>query len=177
MIICKNCNFQFENTEFCPNCGTPVAVVAETPIVEQVTDEPVVKEEVINDTANEVESNDTILIDEPIAEEKPAVDPGLSLGKISLVLGIIALVSGTICSCIFACLGGSLPFVCAVVSIVISILALNKSKDAGFTNKKATTGLILSIATIIVIIIFVIFNGILGAAMRPILEEIMYELY
>lgn len=156
MIICKNCNYQFENTEFCPNCGTPAVVVPETPIVEQVTDEPVVnQEEVINETTDEVESNDTILIDESIVEEKPAVDPGKNLGIISLILGIASIV-GQCCPCIpysFVTLS-----ICAIVGIILSVNAKNKSIEAGFDNKLAKIAKIISIVGIVVCVIgFIIY--------------------
>ena len=48
----------------------------------------------------------------------PATDPGKTLGIISLILGIASFVIGALCSCTCACLGGILPFLCAVGSIV-----------------------------------------------------------
>ena len=95
----------------------------------------------------------------------PAVDPGKQQGTTALVLGIVALSLGTICSCLFACLGGLIPLVCAIIGLVLGKSAMSKSQAAGFENKQAKTGMILSIIAIVIIVVFIIANAILGGAL------------
>ena len=96
----------------------------------------------------------------------PQMDPGKQQGTASMILGIVALVLGTLCSCLFACLGGAVPFICAIVGIVLSVQATNKSRDAGFgKNGRAQAGMIMSIVAMVVIVIFVIVNAVLGGMM------------
>ncbi len=95
----------------------------------------------------------------------PATDPGKTLSLVSLILGIAAIVFGTICSCVFSCLGGLIPMVLGVVAIILGILGMNKSKAAGFNNKQGMVGMILGIATIVIVVIFIIVNAVAGGIM------------
>ena len=101
---------------------------------------------------------------EEIAPETVTTDPGKTLGIIALVLGIVSLVLGTVCNCFFGCLGGLVPAAIAIAGIVCGALGMKKSKEAGFSNKLALVGLILSIATFVVAFVIFIINAILGAA-------------
>ena len=132
-MICKVCGIEVESGDVCPACGAS--------LVEETV-------EVLN-------------IDEAPADV-PAVDPGAQKGNIAMILGIVALALGALCSCLAACLGGALPFILAIVGIVMGTMAMKASKEAGFDNKKAKIGLILSIAAIVVIVIFIIINAIMG---------------
>ena len=143
-MICKFCGMDVEPAEVCSACGAPlteetVAPVEEAPIAETPAEE--------------------------VPADVPAVDPGAQKGTIALILGIAALALGALCSCLAACLGGILPFILAVVGIVMGSLAMKASKEAGFDNKKAKIGLILSIAAIVVIVFFIIINAVLGGIM------------
>ena len=92
-------------------------------------------------------------------------DPGQKLGTISLILGIVGLAVGSICSCLFACLGGILPLAAAIVGIVLGKQAQDKSAAAGFENKRAKIGMILSIVATAIIVVFIIINAIAGGVM------------
>ena len=134
--FCKNCGKPMDmSANVCGNCGTPVTDA-------KLTQKPNAPE--------------------PAAPDKTTADPGQSAGKTSMILGIVALAMGAICSCLAACLGGFVPLVCAVVSIVMGSQAMNKSKAAGFENKQAKLGMTLSVVAIVVIVIFIIVNSIIG---------------
>ena len=136
-MICKVCNTENrDDAQFCENCGATL-------------------EEEMFSSSKQVASE---------ATSAPEVDPGKGLGTTSLILGIAALASGTICSCVAACLGGALPLAMAIVAIILGNKAQYKSTSAGFYNNGAAkTGKALGIVAIIVIVIFIILNAILGA--------------
>ena len=140
-MICKNCGATLApNTVFCTHCGAKVETEtqqpASTPVTEQTFETQI---------------------------EQPAVDPGKTKGTLALVFGIIAIAGGAICSCFFACLGGFVPLIFGVLGIVFGIMGNNASKAAGFENKSAKIGMILSIVGIALIILFIIVNAIIGA--------------
>jgi hypothetical protein len=116
-------------------------------------------------------------VEEAPAVEVPTVDPGAQKGNIAMILGIVALALGALCSCLAACLGGALPFILAIVGIVMGTMAMKASKEAGFDNKKAKIGLILSIAAIVVIVIFIILNAILGGIIGASMAQSSYGSY
>ena len=96
--------------------------------------------------------------------ELPAKNPGKVLGILSLIFGIIAIVLGTICSCSCACLGSILPAIFAIVGVILGIIGMSKSKAAGFSNPLALVGLILSGVAIVIMLLFIIINGVIGGA-------------
>lgn len=124
---------------FCTNCGTTLTEDGVCPVCNPVTEE--------------------IVVDDVAA---PAVNPGKTLGLISMILGIASLVLGLPCSCVCACLGSLLPFCCSVGGIITGALGMKKSSYAGMKNTMALVGLILSIVAIVVCVVFIIFNGIIG---------------
>ena len=140
---------------FCQTCGTPIEEGAKACTVCGTF---------VENTTPVVTTNPEPVYSAPIntTPSTPTVDPGQSDGKTSVILGIVALAMGTICSCLAACLGGFVPLVCAVVSIVMGTQAMNKSKAAGFENKQAKLGVTLSIVAIAVIFIFIIVNAVIG---------------
>ena len=93
----------------------------------------------------------------------PWFDPGESLGKTSMILGIVGLAAGAVLACACACLGGILPLAAAITAIVLGIIAMSKSKAAGYSNKKALTGIITGAVAVVVIILFIALNGVIGA--------------
>lgn len=146
-MYCKNCGaLNAEDVAFCANCGAEMQAEVEAPVVESAY-EPVEAPAA-----------------EPVVVEQEAKDPGKTLGIVSLILGIAAIVLGTVCSCGCACLGSILPCVLAVVGIILGIIGMNKSKAAGFSNKLALIGIILSGVSVLVMVIFVIINAVIGGA-------------
>ncbi|MBR6514086.1 MAG: zinc-ribbon domain-containing protein [Clostridia bacterium] len=89
-----------------------------------------------------------------------AKDPGKALGIISLILGIVGVVASP-CTC--TCFGGFLPFVASIVGIILGVIGGKKSTAAGFSNKLAKIGMILSIVGVVLfvalLIVIIIFNG------------------
>ena len=81
-------------------------------------------------------------------------DPGKGMGTAALVLGICGLSLGVLCTCFLWYVGGFLPLIAAVVGIILGKMGMNKSAAAGFENKRAKTGMILSIVAVIVIVVF-----------------------
>ena len=135
-MICKNCGADVANSKFCTVCGAPMEAPA--PVATPYT----------NDVAVEA--------------PKPATDPGKTLGIVSLALGIAALLLGSLCSCLLACLGGFVPALLAIGAIITGVLAMKKSKEAGFKNTMALIGCILGGVSIAVILVFVLINAIIG---------------
>ncbi len=147
---------------FCTKCGSPlpedgickVCAVNEEPVAEPVA-EPV-----------------TELVEEPVAEpteeaapELPAVDPGKTLGIISMILGIVAVLLNTVCSCIplIGCFTTTIAIIAAIAGAVLGFIAMSKSKAAGFKNTLALVGVILSIASVALCLINLIITLIFGS--------------
>ena len=144
-MICNHCNQSNpDGAAFCENCGAPLTAAP----VYNVDPQPVVP---------------TPTYTAPAADAN--VDPGKQQGTIALILGIVGLALGTICSCVFSCLGGFIPLVCAIIGVIMGKSAMNKAQAAGFENKNAKIGMILSIVAIVVIVIFIIGNAILGGVL------------
>lgn len=132
-MICKDCNSENENgLQFCTNCGANL--------------EP----ETVTEAVAETE------------ETVAATDPGKVLNLISLILGIVSLLSGSICSCLAACVGGTPAALVAVGAIVTGVLGMKKSKEAGFNNKLGLIGMILGIATLAIVLVLIIINAVVG---------------
>ncbi len=149
-MFCKNCGNEITEGKFCNVCGTPVD--DSTPIA----------------PAQSFEQAAPVVIPSPEftpADPAGTVDPGKSGGTASLVLGIIGLALGTICSCLFACLGGIIPLGCAIAGIIVGTQATKKSQAAGFKNNNARVGTILSIVALVIISVFIVLNGILGGVL------------
>lgn len=111
---------------------------------------------------------------------KPEKDPGKGLGLAGMILGIASVALG-----IFGCCCSMNVFFCLTVSVVgliLSILAANKSKKAGFKNVFATVGIIISaIATaiwgllsIFAVLYLIVYVGLYGLSGLGLLEEILY---
>jgi hypothetical protein len=149
-MTCPSCGNAYVEGKFCNVCGADLAA-NEEPVIP--TDDTIIEQP--------TEAVDTV----------PTEDPGKMLGMISLILGIVSLVLGTICSCLAACLGGILPSLIAIAGVVCGILAMNKSKAAGFKNKFAMIGVILSGATIAVVLLFIIGNAILGGVFSALMNS------
>ena len=88
------------------------------------------------------------------------VDPGRTMGIVGLILGIV---------------GFFVFFLAPIAGIIVSVIARNKSKAAGFKNGIAKAGLIVSIialvANIIVTIALVSIGAALGGAAVDLLEQ------
>lgn len=96
----------------------------------------------------------------PVAE---VVNPGKTLGIVGLIMAFF--------------------FVIDIVGLVLSIMALNKSKKAGMSNGPALAGIIVSIVTIIIGVVILIVFAMVAAAGLAAFSEVcegyasgMYEL-
>jgi hypothetical protein len=63
----------------------------------------------------------------------PAQDPGRTMGIVGLVLSVIGLFCG----------------ISAIAGIIVSAIAMNKSKTAGFKNNLALAGLIIGVVSLV----------------------------
>lgn len=143
-----------------------VAAVEETPVEEVVA---AVEETPVEEVIAAVE--ETPVEETPVEEviapvegvvEAPAVDSGKTMNLVSLILGIASLVFGSMCSCAFACLGGLVPGCMGIAAIITGILGMKKSKADGFKGTLGLIGMILGIASLLVIFVFIIVNAIIG---------------
>ncbi len=197
-MVCKNCGFESEGAAFCTRCG---ARLEDAPAPQETVSAPVTPE---TPSVPEAPPSPTPAVPTPAAPPvpvppnpayaqppmppqpayaqqpaPPAIDPGSGKGTASLVLGIVALALGTICSCLLACLGGAIPLTCAIVGIVLGKQAETLSAAEGFENKKAKAGVILSIVAIVIIVIFILLNAVLSGiiASSSLWEELAAETY
>lgn len=183
--ICKACAGNAEK----PNSLEPEAAPEENAVVVWVN--PDIEEPIADPAVESAEEPIAEPVEDPVAEpaqeqgapaweESPerssipvvegvinpaaasAADPGKGEGIVSLILGIIAIIFGSACSCFLACLGGMIPLGCAVVGIVLGRQAVKKSRNAGFTNTPAQVGTILCGVAIGVIVVFIIINAVVG---------------
>ena len=137
---------------FCEKCGNPLTeegvcqACAANEQPAEIIEETIVEETIVEEAAVEV----------------PQKNPGKAMGIISMILGIVSLLGGSVCSCLLACLGGFPSLIGAVVGIILSIIGMKKSKAAGCKNTMAVVGLILNILTIVVVLGFILVNAIIG---------------
>ncbi len=97
------------------------------------------------------------------ANEKPAAAPGQIMGIVSLVLGILSILSGCCCSFIigFFSLIAVIPF--AIAGVITGVIALKQAKEANTKNVMAIVGIVCSALGILSGLVYVIlFVGILG---------------
>lgn len=139
---CPHCGSEYVEGKFCNVCGADLEVTAEETVL----------------------PTDDSVIEQPteVAETVSTENPGKVFGIISLALGIVSVLLSTICSCLFSCLGGILPCILAIAGLALGFVGLSKSKAAGHKNILALIGMILSGVSIGIVLLFTIFNAILG---------------
>ena len=101
----------------------------------------------------------------PVAVVEKKKNPGFVFGLISLICGIVAVLSVLAglpyCCCVYVAVpvmigGGILGTILAIVSIVLAIIGLKKSKAGGFKNAMAIVGIILSVLAMVFIVIEIV---------------------
>lgn len=73
--------------------------------------------------------------------------PGKGLGIASMVCGIVAIV-------LFCIWYLSIP--CAIVSVIMGAVSISKAKEAGMKNGMATAGIVCSVISLALVILFII---------------------
>lgn len=146
-MICNSCNAENkEGALFCENCGTSLEQAA--PVAEVPANEPVAPVEAAVEVA-------------------PVADPGKTLNLIALILGIASLVIGAICPCSCPYVGW-LAYVLVplmgAASIILGVIGMKKSKEAGLDGKQGKLGMILGIAGIAVLVVMGIISLLSGVA-------------
>ena len=146
-MFCKNCGIENpDGASFCRVCGSALAVA---PVIEASAD-PVAETPVEPTVETPVQPASAPAAEGETAPKVTAVDPGKGMGVAALVLGIIGLVTGTVCNCGCACtifgvfISGPIAILLAIVGLILGIIGMKKSKTAGFKNTMALVGIILS---------------------------------
>ena len=88
----------------------------------------------------------------PVQTNTAPADPGKSYGDMSYILGIVSLVLSFLSFCTY----GSVNFITAILGIVFGFMGKNQSEAAGFENKKAKNGIIMSFVALGLTILFVV---------------------
>ena len=93
-------------------------------------------------------------------------DPGAGKGKAALILGIVSIALSTVCSLLSCGLTSFPAIVTSIIGMILGSSAKKLSANAGYTNKNAKIGFILSLVVLIlgiigtiVGIIFTAFGG------------------
>lgn len=168
---CLICGNEVEEGKFCTVCGT-YAVVPSTPKPDQQYDNrettfsPKMEDSYNSANFSQPYANQPPHNINPIPHAIPTPTnftlPSNGKSVASLVLGIVAISLGSICSCLFSFLGGIPSMVCAIVGLVLGVQSNNAAKRIGLSNSKAQAGIVLSIVSLIIISIFIIMYVILG---------------
>lgn len=144
-MVCPFCQAEITaEDKVCPMCGAPVN--------EQAEEKPGVKTEAAVDYST-----------------VPATDPGKTLGLVGMIMGIASLALGLFsCCCCGGIFGVAIFFVTSIVSLILSIIASKKSAEAGYTNKNAKIGIIVSAIAVglmlIMLVGMIIYIAIYGLA-------------
>jgi hypothetical protein len=85
---------------------------------------------------------------QPVGQVAPE-NPGQGFGIASMVLGICGLLGLCVCGCF------ALPL--AIIGLILGFSGKRKSVEAGATHSFATAGIIMSIITLVLSVIFLIF--------------------
>lgn len=142
MRTCSSCGKGIaDNTKFCPFCGAPCEPETKTGF----------------DTTSQENTGEGVYYESAANTAAPAgTSKGLSIA--GLVLGIVAIIFAFVPSL------NIVGFICGVVGIVLSAIAISQSKKAGEKNGMAVAGLVLSIISIAIGIIVVMVACIAGCA-------------
>lgn len=151
---CEKCGKQLEeNSKFCSNCGEPVKNETKETIIEaqKVNNEEIKQEskQKIENTIVKVENSENqnnVKQAQIVKEEKQ----GLSIA--SLILGIVAIL------CVFE--HGILNLMAGILAIIFG--AIGRKQGA---KGMGTTGMILGIASLVILVIVVIFIMIFASAL------------
>ena len=142
MRTCSSCGKGIaDNTKFCPFCGAPCEQDVNTEA---------------RDNVGETTYYESSSYSAPAAAAETGASKGMTIA--GLVLGVVAIV--------FVFIPGVswLGWICGVVGIVLSAIAISASKKAGQKNGMAVAGLVLSILSIAIGIIVVMVACIAGCA-------------
>ena len=155
-MVCKNCGANnVDGSVFCANCGASLQV--EEAQTQTYTPAP--------DFGTAPEINPTVEV----------VDPGKKMGLAAFILGIVSTALSVLCSCVCGCIG-PVALIAGVVGLILSVMAVKKSKAVGIDNKQAKIGFILSAVGVALNLIGFIVSLILSASgvMADIMDEIIY---
>lgn len=141
---CRVCGTEIApGDSFCVECGTKVSEQA--PVADEKPTEQVPMAEVP--------------VVQPLTE-----DPGKKQGTVSLVFGIISLVLGASLSFACGCLGSMVPIGLAIAGLILGSKGKKASAAAGFENKGAKVGFVLSIVALAVIAVGIFTAAVVSGA-------------
>ena len=148
-MFCSNCGANIpEDAKACHVCGVPVEQPDfQQSIQEQTAEQQMPQEQsVYQQPVYQPPFYQSAAYSQPIPQKQEV--PGKGMAVASLVLGIVS---------ILLCLG-FVAFLCGVIGLILSIVAMNKAKAVGMKNGMAVAGLVCScIGVGLMIMIFGLF--------------------
>ena len=88
-----------------------------------------------------------------------ASDPGKGLGITGMIMGIVSLLCNTILACVY---GSTLGYPLSVVGLILSIIAMKKSKAASCSNSMATAGFAMNLVGVIMFALSLLAGLVIG---------------
>lgn len=122
---------------FCSKCGSSLNANGTCPVCSTPVCDPI---------------NPQIIFEQPPAPS----NPGKGLGIAAMILGIVSLVLSTVCICTCSYFAPIMGGFVGLIGLILAIMGKSKSKAAGCSNGMATTGLILSLVSLLIVIVFVV---------------------
>ena len=156
---------------FCPKCGS----MNEDAAAHCAQCGALLQEEAAQATNPDLQVNQAPTYQAPVYQAPKAKPEGYGMGIAAMVLGIISLV-------FFCAVWLSVP--CAIVGLILGVVAMNKAKVQGLKNSMAVAGLVCSCISLAVLVVWIIWVGIVmsaaggmaGGAMGEALEDFFYSL-
>lgn len=135
-MYCTNCGaLNSDNASHCTNCGVQLQV---------------------NQPVNNTQPINNVLENIPEIKAMPEKDPGKGLAIAALILGIVSILSTTVCCCIpfVNYISPVVALVTAIVGMILASRSKAKSEEADYDySTMAKVGKILSIISLIISII------------------------
>ncbi|MBQ3225858.1 MAG: DUF4190 domain-containing protein [Clostridia bacterium] len=156
---------------FCPKCGS----MNEDTAVHCAQCGAQLQEEAAPATIPDLQVNQAPVYQAPAYKAPQAKPEGYGMGIAAMVLGIVSLV-------FFCVVWLSIP--CAIIGLILGVVAMNKAKVQGVKNAMAVAGLVCSCISLAVLVIWFIWiaivmsaaGGMAGGMMEEAFEDFFYSL-
>lgn len=112
---------------------------------------------------------------QPVISDDTKV-PGKGMGTAALLLSLAGIFLSVFC-CVPGCyeyLCIPVAVICAIIGFVLAVIAKGKAKEAGKKNGAAQAGLVFSVLTLIIAVLYGIFGAILTSLVAPGIEDVFY---
>lgn len=128
MKICNKCGFQFDDGNFCPNCGNKIIYQESVSFVPNY---------------NYIQNDQNFNVQQPL--------PKRGMGIASMILGVCSILSLITCYTY-----GVVPqFIFGVISLIFAIISKSSAAKVNRSNGFAKAGLILSIVSLSIFLLLV----------------------